>query len=536
MTTVDTSLGAIGVALAIPPLVQVCLTLGTSAVQVFKDYHDSDSIAAELALKIDCKWRNLQKILRNIDQLSVKLDVDLEVEIRPILEKLRQLLIETRAKAARLGMTDQTNELQRINPLSKHKLRAAAIAWSKKDLQRFLLQCEEWEVMISSRLAVIILFESRLLSGANAWTSPVPRLNDISRSAGNIRSNWSEDVEEITVPLKDSRSVAIPRATVQCLTIPNGCTYLVEKFQYVYGIGEEAESKEFKHFQTCLINTARMLRGAEPSLMNILRSPGIYQDRTQGAQFTLLYSVPSELYRPRSLRDLLMSPEARNKTDGSLLISLNDRIRLATSIATAVLYVHSGRFVHKQIKPENLILFASAEMNSKSFPESMGRPFLVGFDASRAESGSTTKEGETIMEDSVYQHPDRWGVKAKQRFTMVHDIYSLGVVLLEIGIWKSFVRWRSRTAERHISWSGFDGLFDSDGFVEGRAPTDVSSRLIEKAAVFLPPRVGQRYTNVVLSCLSGEIEEGLDSKDEFEARIGLSYIKNVLSRLEMLCI
>jgi hypothetical protein len=40
----------------------------------------------------------------------------------------------------------------------------------------------------------------------------------------------------------------------------------------------------------------------------------------------------------------------------------------------------------------------------------------------------------------------------------------------------------------------------------------------------------------VLSCLSGGIEDGLDSKDEFEAKVSLLYIRNVLSRLEKLCI
>jgi hypothetical protein len=39
-----------------------------------------------------------------------------------------------------------------------------------------------------------------------------------------------------------------------------------------------------------------------------------------------------------------------------------------------------------------------------------------------------------------YRHPQRWGEKVKWPFTMLHDIYSLGVVLLEIGLWQSLIK------------------------------------------------------------------------------------------------
>jgi hypothetical protein len=49
----------------------------------------------------------------------------------------------------------------------------------------------------------------------------------------------------------------------------------------------------------------------------------------------------------------------------------------------------------------------------------------------------------------------------------------------------------------------------------------------------LPPKMGQRYANVVVTCLSGIEESEVDSiEDEREARVGLSFIKNVLSKLE----
>ena len=41
--------------------------------------------------------------------------------------------------------------------------------------------------------------------------------------------------------------------------------------------------------------------------------------------------------------------------------------------------------------------------------------------------------------DDIYQHSDRWETKVESRFFMIHDVYSLKIVLLEIELWISFV-------------------------------------------------------------------------------------------------
>jgi hypothetical protein len=54
----------------------------------------------------------------------------------------------------------------------------------------------------------------------------------------------------------------------------------------------------------------------------------------------------------------------------------------------------------------------------------------------------------------------------------------------------------------------------------------------------LPQRVGQKYTDVVIACLKGDMTNGVafSSADEFEAKVGLGYIKKVISQLEKLSI
>jgi hypothetical protein len=42
---------------------------------------------------------------------------------------------------------------------------------------------------------------------------------------------------------------------------------------------------------------------------------------------------------------------------------------------------------------------------------------------------------------NVYRHPLRQGDRPAEAYRMQHDIYSLGVCLLEIGLWESFVEY-----------------------------------------------------------------------------------------------
>lgn len=39
----------------------------------------------------------------------------------------------------------------------------------------------------------------------------------------------------------------------------------------------------------------------------------------------------------------------------------------------------------------------------------------------------------------IYRHPKRQGLQLDERYNMKHDIYSLGVCLLEIGLWEPFI-------------------------------------------------------------------------------------------------
>ena len=79
------------------------------------------------------------------------------------------------------------------------------------------------------------------------------------------------------------------------------------------------------------------------------------------------------MQNPRSLRCLLQE---------AALHPLNERLDYAKQLAHSVLYIHTARFVHKNIRLETIMVFE----DSKSVIRS---PFLLGFQKFRPADGQT---------------------------------------------------------------------------------------------------------------------------------------------------
>jgi hypothetical protein len=75
----------------------------------------------------------------------------------------------------------------------------------------------------------------------------------------------------------------------------------------------------------------------------------------------------------------------------------------------------------------------------------------------------------------------------RPRYKRVHDIYSLGLLLLEIGLWKQVAEFRRPDT----------------------TPADFRKILVKLATLELPHRVGDVYRDVVLNCIEGKrLHEG----------------------------
>ena len=187
-----------------------------------------------------------------------------------------------------------------------------------------------------------------------------------------------------------------------------------------------------------------ILASADPSRFSLLTCCGAIKYLTHGekpAAYGLLLEAPRDGTAIQGLRGFLGgNPSAT---------PLNERVDIAVSLARAVLFLHTSHFVHKSIRPENVMIFHNSKLR-------IGKPYLVGFEKFRLDTTSTLRYGDDLWEKNLYRHPQRQGIRPQEDFIMQHDVYSLGVLLLELGMNISFLDWPDGPHERPAPASELD--------------------------------------------------------------------------------
>lgn len=268
---------------------------------------------------------------------------------------------------------------------------------------------------------------------------------------------------------------------------------------------------------------ARVLSEVDPAIFGLLLCQGVAKVlEPPGGKITgfdLIFAIPPDLSRgvPRSLRHLLSCQKIN--------YPLQERINLAVSLARSIVFLHSSRLVHKNISPENIIV---GQPSSKK----LGTPFLVGFERFRFADGRTYMAGDCSWEKNMYRHPKRQGLHPEEEYTMHHDIYSVGVCLLEIGLWTSFIDYsEDRSSARPAPILPISDLIEAKD--RRKAAADLKVMLVELARSRLPGLMGKIYTDIVVSCLLclDKGNEVFGDDKEFEdvdgIKVGVRYIEKV---------
>ena len=196
-----------------------------------------------------------------------------------------------------------------------------------------------------------------------------------------------------------------------------------------------------------------------------------------GNQYELILCTPPIISRPRSLRDLLKRGEPRH--------SISDRVILARKLALSLYYIHAFDYVHKQIRPENILIIEESE--DKTFPRHIGNPLIIHFGGSRNVREISARIGDAKPEREIYRHPSRQGSNLQLPQNFRHDIYSFGVVLLEICLWANFVDHQDRTSKVL--------------FPEGKSPEKIQQNLIKYAETQAARSLGNLFAQVIVKCL-----------------------------------
>ncbi|KAL8347967.1 hypothetical protein RB598_001343 [Gaeumannomyces tritici] len=286
----------------------------------------------------------------------------------------------------------------------------------------------------------------------------------------------------------------------------------------------------------------------------------------------LVFAIPPQLTehqpRPQTLRSALQAGAMPART------SLSAVLGVARQLAEAVSFLHTCDFVHKNVRPETVLLFnQELDPAGKWRDSEMGSAYLVGFDSFRGAMSHTARKGDNDWRRDLYRHPSRQGLLAHDNYIMQHDVYSLGVCLLELGVGRSFIEYseakgeqqlRARPSDVLLDVTAVDKEADKDGAVPAtnkamlqqhpglglsassglfsasdaqRGGVGLKDHLVRLAKARLPARMGDLYTAVVVTCLTcldrdnGDFGDEEDICDEDGILIGVRFIERVLLRL-----
>ncbi|KAI1207871.1 uncharacterized protein F4807DRAFT_469075 [Annulohypoxylon truncatum] len=188
-------------------------------------------------------------------------------------------------------------------------------------------------------------------------------------------------------------------------------------------------------------------------------------------------------YEPCRLSNILNS--------GTRPFKLNWRLSLAKEVVDTIIRLHAIGGLHKNIRSDS-VLFSSKSYLALARTD-YSKHLLMGHDFIRTDASPTSSQGGMGKCPDIYHHPDQR--KSPDRaYQYAYDIYSLGILLLEIGLWKSLHQ-----------------------IVRGKqnySPDRLHKYILETVDVDLPIVCGEIYSSVAKTFISIESRNSLKSMNE----------------------
>ncbi|KAF8417358.1 hypothetical protein EV426DRAFT_623739 [Tirmania nivea] len=521
---------AVSFAFALVAALDLCLKYGEKLEKRFKAYKNADSEVGDIFLRVQHQWHCIQielSMLRNITHL---LEDEAQIHFSSMFHKLHIYLEDV----ARIidGLIENNEETPKLPFLQlmwkKGKVKKLKFAVEKDALEQALLRLEEWHWRLQPSLFLLALVktpavESQLAVYKDKGNPQVCKVTEL-RSAIQLDTTH-QDMPSIFISastLAENRTPILYTRGELTQGAEDGESLYVETYTPDPWTGLEVITKNVR-------NLARILSVVDPTLFGIPVCSGIvkvYNANGCICDFKLVFRLPDLHDRtpPRSLREVLLTSER---------YPLEKTLALGRQLSKSVMFVHTSSFVHKNIRPETILILSKAGPSG-----SIAVPFLVGFEQFRPEDGATYMKGDSAWEKDLYRHPTRQGLSPEDSYRMQHDIYSLGVILLEIGLWESLVV----RDDKDGKWRPGDGLNISRYLIMRRQTEKargIKEELLQIAKTRLPAIMGPKYTQIVVMCLccldkgsSNEFGQESEFLDEDGILVGLRYIEKVITKLE----
>lgn len=229
-----------------------------------------------------------------------------------------------------------------------------------------------------------------------------------------------------------------------------------------------------------------LLQSDRPKQFCAPKCLGFFDDRDDvensqhDPRFGLVFEKPHESSLPVSLRQVI---------SGGFRASLTDRVSLAHKISTCILYLHTVDWLHKGLRSDTVMFLPEDRGTDRS---AILQPYVTGFEYARPDREDETTTGGVEVNDymMLYVHPDYQASEAKGTYRKTFDIYSLGIILLEIAYWQ------------HIE----DVLSIDMNDVTPAQLKGIKDRLLQPGSEYLgnlKVNIGDRYYTAVKSCIDG---------------------------------
>ncbi|KAK1999917.1 hypothetical protein LX36DRAFT_452731 [Colletotrichum falcatum] len=239
------------------------------------------------------------------------------------------------------------------------------------------------------------------------------------------------------------------------------------------------------------------------------------EDDSLNRKLGLVFERPSssELHpslTPVSLRELLVLERKPRVTE---------RIKLAHAISSCLLYLHAVNWLHKGLRSHNVVFF-----RAKDGRVNYAEPYLTGFDYSRpARSDEATDIPQDDAEYNLYRHPQvqLMNPAERERFKKSFDIYSLGVLFVEIA-----------------HWAPVDDVLGYDVIRKPSLTLRVrDALLVEHRITELGANMGELFEEAARKCIAGGEGLGLadgdvETEDDVAARLSMRFYEDVVKKLD----
>jgi serine/threonine protein kinase len=239
----------------------------------------------------------------------------------------------------------------------------------------------------------------------------------------------------------------------------------------------------------------------KPKHMRLLNCLGVFH-LPASTRFGFVYEFPPSEGEGGDQEPISLSDVIQHTKDPERNPTLNDKFTLSQAIASCIYSLHLTGWLHKSIRSSNFIYFSKQSQDLTAL--NICEPYLMGFQQSRQSRPGAFSDGSITTKERAFVHPSyQDGV----RFHSAFDYYSLGVILLEIALW--------RPIDKVLA--------------PGTSADALRLLLLEYAAKYVPKRMGTGYCEVVVACLNFYHHNNSEKR---ESSLLMKFQQEVLEKLQ----